>query len=994
MASPLPPMEALDLAEFDLIDLQAVSSATTVQDEKLKTTEPSSTASIDSSLPKPEDGFRFSDLDLVSEALVLTSYARFKGLVKKDNSEQWEEVNGLEKLEVGCGYRTENSIPIRRLSRDELLIGGKIRMLLERLPPGCASPARGKYLATLRGYFDRSTGVIALEALSQMKFENGIPLAHYNRDGPSDKCLRVHSFDKIRIGIAYMVAYTDGLLKFKRISQGEIYIHYKRRREMLVVRSQEIKTGKIEAIKCKKRTPLVDADKENLQNLAVPFPRGKGRNGGRSPVKRRTSMAASGLHKSSTATAAKGKKPTASTDDKPKRGGFSIFSYFFSARPSASSVSPPASPLRRSPARKANNRRKSMGAALFSDKEKEEIMASSGGAPPPPPPPGAPMPPPPPFATPLAPPPPGGLRLGAKRGLSLQANGDFTTPTPRKKMRSLYWSVIPKDKLQQTVWCSQEVLSSPSINVDVSRLESLFSVSPDKKTNKFTPRSGKEANQSPLVAILTLPRLNNIAILLSRFKISEEEIKSAILAMDDTVLTSENVNALLYITPKDDEVRALRAFREKMDPALPLGKVERFIFTMIEIPRLEKRLEMFQWKLQLEPSVAELRKSLAALAAACEEVKSSKRLPVLLKAVLIIGQVLNRDSYLFISDGFRIESLMKLTDTKGKDNSTTLDYLVKEIEEKMVDLITFSEDIPHVEAAAKVQMDHLTSELAKMRAHLTQMQHELKIVSLQQQLATTSTEAAEQKRRMFESYGEVVTALHDEASVKVKEVSDAMDEATAKWKELALFYGEDGEKMAPQQFFGILHTFVQQFNNARTEGIKRRARAEQERLRKEKEERARLAKEERARQKQQEAEEEEERRRQQQQQQLEEEEEAKQQQRESADNSDVGEEENGNERDDEDEKEEEDDKEEDDAGGAAEAGTDDSGLDQAEEAEAEAQEEPAEEAEETEKEEEEEEVVKVALSVEEAVSEDEEEAEEEFASLPEMNDSTDRKSVV
>ena len=70
------------------------------------------------------------------------------------------------------------------------------------------------------------------------------------------------------------------------------------------------------------------------------------------------------------------------------------------------------------------------------------------------------------------------------------------------------------------------------------------------------------------------------AILLSRFKISEEEIKSAILAMDDTVLTSENVNALLYITPKDDEVRALRAFREKMDPALPLGKVERFIFTV------------------------------------------------------------------------------------------------------------------------------------------------------------------------------------------------------------------------------------------------------------------------------------------------------------------------------------------------------------------------------------------------------------------------------
>jgi hypothetical protein len=60
------------------------------------------------------------------------------------------------------------------------------------------------------------------------------------------------------------------------------------------------------------------------------------------------------------------------------------------------------------------------------------------------------------------------------------------------------------------VWCSQEVLSSPSINVDVSRLESLFSMSPDKKASKFTPKSGKEAKQSPLVSILTLPRLNNI----------------------------------------------------------------------------------------------------------------------------------------------------------------------------------------------------------------------------------------------------------------------------------------------------------------------------------------------------------------------------------------------------------------------------------------------------------------------------------------------------
>lgn len=81
---------------------------------------------------------------------------------------------------------------------------------------------------------------------------------------------------------------------------------------------------------------------------------------------------------------------------------------------------------------------------------------------------------------------------------------------------------------------------------------------------------------------------------------------------------------------------------------------------LIDIPRLEKRLELFQWKLQLDPTVAETLKSLATLSTACDEVKASKRLPVLLKAILLIGQVLNRDSYLFNSDGFRVESLMKV----------------------------------------------------------------------------------------------------------------------------------------------------------------------------------------------------------------------------------------------------------------------------------------------------------------------------------------------
>lgn len=178
-----------------------------------------------------------------------------------------------------------------------------------------------------------------------------------------------------------------------------------------------------------------------MENLSgFPFPAGKRR----SPSKRRASMAPSQLAKSQHASEAK------SNGSRGGGGGFGIFRFFFSGLSSSSSASSTngktrSSPLkntsRRSPAGR-NNRRKSMGEALFSAKEREKEEQAASMAAPPPPPPLAPAPPPPPFATPMAPPPPGSA-LRSKRGLPGQLD-DGVTPNSRKKMRSLYWSVIPK----------------------------------------------------------------------------------------------------------------------------------------------------------------------------------------------------------------------------------------------------------------------------------------------------------------------------------------------------------------------------------------------------------------------------------------------------------------------------------------------------------------------------------------------------------------------
>ena len=69
--------------------------------------------------------------------------------------------------------------------------------------------------------------------------------------------------------------------------------------------------------------------------------------------------------------------------------------------------------------------------------------------------------------------------------------------------------------------------------------------------------------------------------------------------------------------------------------------------------------------------------------------------------ILALGSVLNEGTYLS-SNGFKIDSLLKLAETKARNNRTTLlHYLTQLIQNKIPELLNFRQDFPHVEAASK-----------------------------------------------------------------------------------------------------------------------------------------------------------------------------------------------------------------------------------------------------------------------------------------------------
>ena len=134
--------------------------------------------------------------------------------------------------------------------------------------------------------------------------------------------------------------------------------------------------------------------------------------------------------------------------------------------------------------------------------------------PPPPPPPGGKGPPPP-------PPPPG----GPKNSVKLVKKSS----SPKAKLRQFHWSKVKAASTAATVWGT---VSAQNSSVDLSKLEAQFTIQPNKKEKAAVAKK-----KSNVVHIVDMRRSHKISIELGGIRVPFPDIKAALLAMDESVLT-------------------------------------------------------------------------------------------------------------------------------------------------------------------------------------------------------------------------------------------------------------------------------------------------------------------------------------------------------------------------------------------------------------------------------------------------------------------------
>uniref|UniRef100_A0A8C7CG58 Dishevelled associated activator of morphogenesis 1b n=1 Tax=Oncorhynchus kisutch TaxID=8019 RepID=A0A8C7CG58_ONCKI len=425
--------------------------------------------------------------------------------------------------------------------------------------------------------------------------------------------------------------------------------------------------------------------------------------------------------------------------------------------------------------------------------------------------------PPPPFGRPPMggiPPPP-----GAPLGSTLKKKN---IPQPSNPLKSFNWAKLAENKLEGTVWTEVDdgkvfkILDLEDIEKTFSayqRQQDFFMVnnSKQKESEDSDSLSSKKVKE---LSVIDGRRAQNCNILLLRLKLSNEEMKRAILTMDEQEdLPKDMLEQMLKFIPEKSDVDLLEEHKHELDR---MAKADRFLYEMSRINHYQQKLQSLYFKKKFAETIAGIKPKVEALIKASKEVLHSRNLKQLLEVVLAFGNYMNKgqrgNAY-----GFKVSSLNKIADTKSSidKNITLLHYLITILEKKYPKVLMFQEDLQSVPEAAKVNMTELEKEINNLRSGLKNVESELEF----------------QKKRPQEvgdKFVSVVSQFITVASFSFSDVEDSLTEAKELFLRAVKHFGEDAGKMQPDEFFGIFDQFLGSFAEARQENENMRRRKDEE----------------------------------------------------------------------------------------------------------------------------------------------------------------------
>lgn len=366
---------------------------------------------------------------------------------------------------------------------------------------------------------------------------------------------------------------------------------------------------------------------------------------------------------------------------------------------------------------------------------------------------------------------------------------------PTKKMKPFFWQKIAPQAAAATVWSS---LDTDSLHLDLTELEAAFS-----SENKDKPQKallGDGPGKPKVTSLLPLSRAQNIAIMLARMRISHATIRDAILQIDDKKMTIDRLKALKSFVPSSDEVKNISSYTGDF---AALSASDQYFRTIVVIPRFGERLTCMMTRRRFEMDLEELRPELSILRNATDELRASAKFKTVLQVILAVGNTLNAATFRGNAQGFQLEALLKLKDTRATvtapgataGTATLLHYIARLLMKQSDGLITFLSESPHVQAASRVSAATVAASVSAVTNAISAVRAELDVMK---RLPASSS---------IDRFVPVMEYFAAEAEPAILALTAMSVQLDTDLRALLEYFGEDPATVKPEDVFTTVASF-------------------------------------------------------------------------------------------------------------------------------------------------------------------------------------------